>query len=103
MGISLRIPGLVTLAIVRTPSEIAEISDARGVDRLMSGRGGLVNRMIAAKLAVFKTPEGLVWPAFAARADTARSDRQDELESRLSGDAPDLIERIPPEIAALVA
>lgn len=101
MGISLRIPGLVTLTIVRTPSEIGAINDARGVDRPMTGRGGLVNRMIAARLAVFKTPEGLTWPAFAARADTVRSERQDELESRLSGDASDLIARVAPEIAAL--
>ena len=103
MSISLRIPGLVTLVIVRTPSEIGQINDARGVDRLMSGRGGLVNRMIAGKLAVFKTSAGLAWPAFAARADTARSARQDELESRLSRDTPDLIARIAPEIAALAA
>src|ERR1044072_1686595 len=101
MSISLRIPGVVTLAIVRTPSEIAEINDARGVDRLMSGRGGLVNRMIAAKLAVFKTAAGPAWTACAARADTARSEHQDDLETRLSRDAPDLIKRIAPEIAAL--
>jgi hypothetical protein len=103
MGISLRIPGLVTLAIMRTPSEIGEIDDARGVDRLMSGQGGLLKRMIAAKLAVFRTPEGLAWPAFSARADTARSHHQDDLEKLLSDDAGGLIERIAPEIAALAA
>jgi hypothetical protein len=103
MGISLRIPGLVTLTIVRTPAEIGAINDARGVDRPMTGRGGLVNRMIATKLAVFKTPEGLTWPAFAARADMVRKDLQDELESRLSGDASDLLARIAPDIAALAA
>jgi hypothetical protein len=103
MGISLRIPGLVTLLIVRTPSEIGEIDDARGVDRLMSGSGGLLNRMIAGKLAVFKTSDGLVWPAFAARADTARSRHQDSLERMLSGDTAGLIERITSEITALAA
>jgi hypothetical protein len=103
VGISLRIPGLVTLVVVRTPSEVGAIDDARGIDRLLSGRGGLINRMIASKLAVFRTFEGLAWPAFSARADTVRSRHQDELEARLSGGADSLLERIRPDIAALAA
>lgn len=99
MVFSLKVPGIMTLAIVRHPPEVAAAVDARGVDRALSGRGGLVNRMVAAKLAVFKTPAGAAWPAFGSRGDRDRAHRQDHLDLILStGEA---LARIGPEIAAL--
>src|SRR5262249_35610884 len=100
MALSIRIPGIISLAIVRAPAELTAIDDARGVDRMLSGRGGLVNRSIAAKLAVFRTAQGRVWPAFASRGDGARAAQQLDLEHRLA-DSDALLRRLAHDIAAI--
>src|SRR5260370_4526989 len=71
------------------------------VERSLSGRGGLVNRSVAAKLAVFRTADGDIWPAFRDRLDPLRAAHQAALEAALSNVGP-LLRRIAPEIAELV-
>src|SRR5260370_36117416 len=70
------------------------------VERSLSGRGGLVNRSVAAKLAVFRTADGDIWPAFRDRLDPLRAAHQAALEAALSNVGP-LLRRIAPEIAGL--
>src|SRR5262245_33074934 len=100
MALSFRIPGIVTLAAVRVPAEVAAVDDAVGVDRMLSGRGGLVNRAIAGKLSVFRTADGRVWPAFASRGDLARAAQQHDLEAKLS-DSEALVRRLTSEIGGV--
>jgi hypothetical protein len=100
MALILSIPGLVRLAVVRDPDELLRINDAGTVVRPLSGRGGLFNRSVAAKLAVFRTPDGDIWPAFRDRHDPLRAAHQATLESALSNLEP-LLQRIAPEIAEL--
>src|SRR5258707_6953950 len=70
------------------------------VERSLAGRGGLVNRSVAAKLAVFRTADGDIWPAFRDRLDPLRAAHQAALEAALSNVGP-LLRRIAPEIAEL--
>jgi hypothetical protein len=59
-----------------------------------------VNRSVTAKLAVFRTPDGDIWPAFRDRLDPLRAANQAALEAALSDVGP-LLRRIAPEIAEL--
>src|SRR5258708_32267932 len=70
------------------------------VARSLSGRGGLVNRSTAAKLAVFRTPDGDIWPAFRDRPDPLRAAHQAAPEAALSDVGP-LRQRIAREIPEL--
>jgi len=94
------IPGIIRLVVVKRPGEVVAINDASMVQRSLSGRGGLANRSIAAKLAVFRKPDGDIWPAFRDRLDPLRTMRQEALEAALS-DVELLLRRIAPEIAEL--
>lgn len=100
MALIITIPGLVRLAIVSDPAELLRVNDAGVVARPLSGRGGLFNRSVAAKLAVFRTRDGDIWPAFRDRHDPSRAEHQAELERELSHIEP-LLKRIAPEIAEL--
>src|SRR5262245_63069898 len=84
MGISLRIPGLVRLMVVKRPDEMLAVNAAAGVDRPLSGRGGLFNRSMAAKLQVFRTADGEIWPAFCSRNDAGRMRRSKEVADKLT-------------------
>ena len=59
-----------------------------------------MQRSIAAKLAVFRTADGDIWPAFRDRADPLRTKRQSELEKALA-DTRGLLKRVAPETGAL--
>jgi hypothetical protein len=100
VAISISIPGVIRLVAVKTPDELLAVNDAIMVQRSLSGRGGLVNRLAAAKLAVFRTPDGNIWPAFRDRLDPLRAANQAVLEANLSNVGP-LLERIASEIAEL--
>jgi hypothetical protein len=100
MAIKITIPGIIRLAWLRTPDEVIAANDSGVVQRSLSGLGGLVQRSIAAKLAVFRTADGDVWPAFRDREDPLRAARQIELETALS-DTRGLLKRLAPEIEAL--
>lgn len=100
MALIITIPGLVRLALVRNPDELLRVNDAAVVTRSLSGRGGLFNRSVAAKLTVFRAPDGDIWPAFRDRHDPLRAAHQASLESALSKiDA--LLQQIAPEITEL--
>jgi len=94
------IPGIIRLVAVRTPDEVLAVNDASMVERSLSGRGGLVNRSVAAKLAVFRTPDGDIWPAFRDRLDPLRAAHQETLEAALSDVGP-LLRGIASEIVEL--
>ena len=100
MALIITIPGLVRLALVRDPDELLRVNDAGTVVRPLSGRGGLFNRSVAEKLAVFRAADGDIWPAFRDRHDPLRAAHQTSLESALSNIGP-LLERIAPEITEL--
>jgi len=100
VAFTITIPGIIRLVIVKTPDEVLAVSNASMIQRPLSGRGGLVNRLIAAKLAVFRTPDGDIWPAFGDRLDRLRAEHQEALEAALSNVEP-LLRRIAPEIAEL--
>jgi hypothetical protein len=100
VAFTINIPGLVRLIIAWQPNELLGINDASMVTRPLSGRGGLVNSSIAGKLAVFRSPDGDIWPAFRDRRDPSRATHQAALEAALS-DVEPLLQRIAPEIAAL--
>ncbi|BAL77110.1 hypothetical protein [Bradyrhizobium cosmicum] len=100
MALVISIPGLVRLAIVRDPDELLRVNDAGTVTRPLSGRGGLFNRSVAAKLAAFRTADGDIWPAFRDRHDPLRAAHQTELESKLSNVEP-LLQDVAPEITEL--
>lgn len=100
MAFTITIPGIIRLVVVMTPDEVLAVNDASMVERSLSGRGGLVNRSVAAKLAVFRTPDGDIWPAFRDRLDPLRAAHQEALEAALSNVGP-LLRRIAPEIAEL--
>jgi|SRR5262245_14558786 len=102
MALSLRIPGLLSLMVVKKPAEILAVNAAAAVDRPLSGRGGLVNRSIAAKLQVFRTAEGEIWPAFCTRHDAGRMQRSKEVAEKLT-DIPAKLQSISGEIAELAA
>lgn len=102
MAIKITIPGIVRLAWFRSPDEIVAANDSVVVQRSLSGRGGLWQRMIAAKLAVFRTAEGDIWPAFRDRLDPLREQRRSHLEAALA-DTPGLLDRLTPEIESLAA
>ena len=59
-----------------------------------------MQRSIAAKLAVFRTADGDIWPAFRDRADPLRTMSQSELEKALA-DTRGLLKRVAPETGAL--
>jgi len=100
MAIRITIPGIIRLAWVTDPDEVVAANDCGAVQRSLSGLGGLVQRSIAAKLAVFRTPEGDVWPAFRDRADPLRMRSHDDLEEALSHTRT-LLKRVAPETGAL--
>ncbi len=100
MAFTINIPGIIRLVAVKTPDEVLAVNDASMVERSLSGRGGLVNRSVAAKLAVFRTADGDIWPAFRDRLDPLRAAHQAALEAALSNVGP-LLRRIAPEIAEL--
>ena len=100
MAFTITIPGIIRLAVVKTPAELRAVNDASTVHRSLSGLGGLANRSVAAKLAVFRTPDGDIWPAFRDRLDPLRATRQAALEAALSN-VEVLRRRIAPEIAEL--
>jgi hypothetical protein len=102
LAISFNIPGLLRIVLVRAPNEIVAYNDAVGIDRPLSGRGGLINRMIAGKFAPFRGIDGGPWPAFASRLDPYRSAGQESLEQKLSR-FDELLPVIANEIAALGA
>ena len=99
MAIRITIPGIIRLAWVTDPDEVVAANDCGAVQRSLSGLGGLVQRSIAAKLAVFRTPEGDVWPAFRDRADPLRMRSHDDLEEALSHTRT-LLKRVAPETGA---
>ena len=96
------IPGIIRVALLTDPDEVIAANDSGVVQRSLSGQGGLVHRSIAAKLAVFRTPDGDIWPAFRDRADPVRVKRQSVLETDLSHTRK-LLKRVAPETAALAA
>lgn len=100
MAFTITIPGLVRFVIVSKPNELLSINDASMVTRSLSGRGGLLNRSVAAKLAAFRTTDGHIWPAFRDRRDPSRATHQAALETALS-DVEQLLQRIAPDIAEL--
>jgi hypothetical protein len=102
MAIAIRIPGLLNLVMVRKPAEILAVNAAAGVDRPLSGRGGLVNRSIGNKLKPFQAPTGEVWPAFCSRLDPQRIAHQNEVAAKLS-DVPAQLRRVSGEIGELAA
>jgi hypothetical protein len=102
MAIAIRIPGLLNLVVVKKPAEILAVNAAAGVDRPLSGRGGLVNRSIGNKLKPFQAPTGEVWPAFCSRLDPQRIAHQNEVAAKLS-DVPAQLRRVSGEIGELAA
>jgi hypothetical protein len=96
------IPGIVRLAWLSDPDEVVAANASGVVQRSLSGLGGLVQRSIAAKLAVFRKSDGDIWPAFRDRADRLRSDRQKVLENALAK-TQSLLKRVAPETGALAA
>jgi hypothetical protein len=100
VAFTISIPGIIRLVAVTAPDEVLAVNDASMVGRSLSGRGGLVNRSAAAKLAVFRTLDGDIWPAFRDRLDPLRVAHQTALETALSDIGP-LLRRIAPEIAEL--
>jgi hypothetical protein len=100
VAFTITIPGIISLAVVKTPAELRAVNDASTVHRSLSGLGGLANRSVVAKLAVFRAPDGDIWPAFRDRFDPLRATRQAALEAALSN-VELLRRRIAPEIAEL--
>jgi hypothetical protein len=100
MAIRITIPGIVRLAWLTDPDEVIAANDSGVVQRSLSGFGGLVQRSIAAKLAVFRTTDGNIWPAFRDRADPLRTKHQNALEKELS-DTRNLLKRVASETDAL--
>jgi hypothetical protein len=96
------IPGIVRLAWLTDPDEVVAANASGVVQRSLSGFGGLVQRSIAAKLAVFRTPDGDIWPAFRDRADPLRMGNQKKLEKALA-ETRSLLKRVAPEAGALAA
>ena len=100
MAMRITIPGIIRLAWLTDPDEVIAANDSGVVQRSLSGLGGLVQRAIAAKLAVFRTADGDIWPAFRDRADPLRTMSQSELEKALA-DTRGLLKRVAPETGAL--
>lgn len=100
MAIRITIPGILRLIFFKKPNEILAINDSSMVQRSLSGRGGLFQRSTAEKFAIFRTPDGEIWPAFCNRLDPLRAKHQRELEAALA-DISGLLARLAPEIAAL--
>ena len=100
MAMRITIPGIIRLAWLTDPDEVIAANDSGAVQRSLSGLGGLVQRSIAAKLAVFRTADGDIWPAFRDRADPLRTMSQSELEKALA-DTRGLLKRVAPETGAL--
>jgi hypothetical protein len=100
MAIRITIPGIIRLAWLRSPDEVIAANANGVVQRSLSGLGGLVQRSIAAKLAVFRTADGDTWPAFRDRGDPLRAKRQSELETALS-DTRGMLKRVARETGAL--
>ena len=100
MAMRITIPGIIRLAWLTDPDEVIAANDSGVVQRSLSGLGGLVQRSIAAKLAVFRTPDGDIWPAFRDREDLLRTMSQSELEKALA-DTRGLLKRVAPETGAL--
>ena len=102
MAIRITIPGIIRLAWLRDPDEVIAANDSGVVQRSLSGLGGLAQRTVAAKLAVFRTRDGDIWPAFRDRGDSLRETHQSDLEEALS-DTRALLKRVAPEIGALAS
>jgi hypothetical protein len=96
------IPGIVRLAWLTDPDEVIAANASGVVQRSLSGLGGLVQRSIAAKLTVFRTRDGDIWPAFRDRADPLRAGNQKKLEKALA-ETRSLLKRVAPETGALAA
>jgi hypothetical protein len=96
------IPGIVRLAWLTDPDEVVAANAGGVVQRSLSGFGGVAHRSIAAKLAVFRTADGDIWPAFRDRGDPLRRDRQIGLENALAHTKA-LLKRVAPETGALAA
>src|SRR5262245_65521208 len=102
MAIRITIPGILRLIFFKKPNEILAINDSSMVQRSLSGRGGLFQRSTAKKLAIFRTPDGEIWPAFCNRLDPLRAKHQRELEAALA-DISGLLACLGPAIRALAS
>jgi hypothetical protein len=102
MAFSINIPRLARLTFIRTPAEAAAAVDAIRIDRMLSGRGGLLNRMAAGKLAPFLSADGPHWPAFMSRFDPDRVEGRESLEQKLK-DLDGILAALASEIAELAA
>src|SRR5690349_1052993 len=102
MALSIHIPGLLKLLLVKDPAEILAVNAAAGIDRPLSGRGPLVNRPIGNKLKVFRTADGETWPAFCSRLDPLRIKHSEDVGKKLADVAGEL-GRLSPEINELAA
>jgi hypothetical protein len=100
VAITLTLPGIIRLVYLRTADEVLAVNSASAIERSLSGRGGLVHRSVAAKLQVFRSPDGDIWPAFRDRLDPLRIAHQRDLEAALA-DVRGLLQRLSPQVAEL--
>jgi hypothetical protein len=83
MARRIRIPFLLDVVLVDDTEEMTELNRRPDVSRVVSAAGGLLHRVIQRRIASTLHVGGRPLPAFAARDDQARVERQARLEDAL--------------------
>jgi hypothetical protein len=83
MARRIRIPLLLDVVLVDDTEEMTQLNQRPDVSRVVSAAGGLIHRMIQRRIAGTLHVGNAPLPAFAARDDQARVERQARLEDTL--------------------
>jgi len=83
MALRIKIPFVLDLAIVRDDAEMTRLNNEPAIVRHVSGKGGLLHRLIRARIESLPVGEGLL-PALERRDNPARQAAQQETEQELT-------------------
>jgi hypothetical protein len=92
MGRLLRVPFLVDLVRTADPAEIRASANDDRLDRVFSGRGPLLNRVLTRKVQSVLAVKGLLFPSVAPRGDKERARTQAELQAQLDAAATRIVD-----------
>ena len=84
MAWRLKIPFVLDLAVVRDDAEMTRLNNEPGVVREVTGKRGLVHRLIRSKIETLRVDTGRLLPALEKRSNGARRTAQDKAERDLS-------------------
>ena len=84
MALRIRLPFVLDVAIVRDDAEMTRLNNDPAIRREVSGRGGILHRLIRKRVETLRIDAARLLPTFEPRADQARATAQRVTEDRLT-------------------